>query len=90
MRFVLYETQKRNVVEGYTLTRLAPLGEDTGQREELCRMLNYIDPCIALSGSATGRESDMAEWYRKTFGVPGTPEFEKNVEKMNKKLHEHD
>lgn len=53
-------------------------------------MLNYIDPCIALSGSATGRESDMAEWYRKTFGVPGTPEFEKNVEKMNKKLHENE
>lgn len=87
MRFVLYETQKKNVVEGYALTRITKLGEDEGQREELSRMLTYIDPCLTLVGSSS-KASDMAEWYKKTFGVPGTPEFEKNVEKMNKKLHE--
>lgn len=86
---MLYETQKRNVVSGYTLTRLAPLGPDSDQRTDLCRMLNYIDPCIVLTDSTGGNTgSDYAEWYKNTFGVPGTPEFEENVRKMNEKLHD--
>ena len=75
-------------MSGYTLTRLAPLGADSDQRNDLSRMLNYIDPCIVLTDAPDGKsEADMAEWYRNTFGVPGTPEFEENVEKMNEKLH---
>ncbi len=86
---MLYETQKRNVVAGYTLTRLAPLGDDPEQREELRRMLNYIDPCITLTDSSGWRtEAEMATWYKETFGTPGTPEFEENVRKMNEKLHD--
>lgn len=87
MRFVLYETQRKNIVAGYTLTRLAPLGDDPKQRDELCRMLDYIDPCISLSAAGVAAGGDMSTWYRETFGVPGTPEFEENVRKMNEKLN---
>ena len=70
------------------LTRLAPLEENANeQREELKRMLQYIDPCIVLQGNVSDSSvADMAKWYKETFGVPGTPEFEANIARINKEM----
>lgn len=88
LKFVLYETRKKNVVVGYALTRIAPVGDDPKKKEELQRMLYNIDPCIQLKDEPGGKtEAEMADWYKETFGTPGTPEFEENVRKMNEKLH---
>ena len=96
LRFVLYVTQKRNTVLGYLITRLAPLPDTEtedgkNQREELVRILDYVDPCIQLTDSSESSDiTSMAKWYKETFGVPGTPEFEKNIERMNKELKSND
>ena len=92
LHLVLRETQKKNTVLGYLLTRLAPIPEDgDDQREDLIRMLRYIDPSIVLTGSSgESAESEMAKWYKETFGVPGTPEFEENIKRMNQELKNND
>lgn len=82
---MLHETRKRNVALGYALTRISPVTGDDNKREELQRMLHYIDPCITLQGDSSGASTaEMAKWYKETFGVPGTPEFKANIERINK------
>ena len=82
------EQQKRNTVFSYVLTRLVPIPEDGEKiREELARMINYLDPSIELvdPSEETG-VTNMAKWYKETFGVPGTPEFEENLKRINQSL----
>lgn len=88
LRFVLRETQKRNTAIGYLITRISPIPEGAEkQREELVKILHYIDPSIVLTkDSQEAGISDMATWYKETFGVPGTPAFEENIKRINKEL----
>ena len=88
LRLVLRETQKKNTAFGYLVTRLAPIyNGDEAQVEELTKILHYIDPSIVLTDSSINSDiSSMAKWYKETFGVPGTPEFEENLKRINQQL----
>lgn len=72
------------------ITRLAPIPENgEKQREELVKMLHYIDPSINLISSSDETDvTGMAEWYKETFGVPGTPEFKENIRRINQTLQD--
>lgn len=73
------------------LTKLSPLkADDKKGFNRLQDMLTHIDPCIELTEDNPAEDSsikDFEKWYLGQFGMPGTPEFEKNIKEFNERFN---